>query len=131
MAYANNRQPSTGADVKRSGAKYSTIRKGKFQDATIVNAWNKSKGKGLLTATVAPYSKSKTYTAKKSGKRYQTMICKLHYHNSGHERIIPVSMNVDTGVIVIEEIGMVITKNGSGVTSGGKKVTGYFGTFSR
>lgn len=117
--------------VKRSGAKYSIIRKGDFEGGTIINAWNKSKGKGLITAKVAPYKDSKEYTAQSSGKTYITMIAEVFYHNSGQKMIIPCSMNKSTKAVVLQDIGMVITQNGSGITSGGKKVTGYFGKFTR
>ncbi len=116
---------------KRSGAKYSTIKTGKFKGATIVNAWNKSKGKGLITAKVAPYKDSKEYTAKSTGNVFITMIAEIFYHNSGQKMLIPCSMNKDTKVIVLSDIGMTITPNGHGVTSGGKRVTGYFGKFTR
>ena len=115
---------------KRSGATYTVIRNGNFKDDIIVNAWNKSKGKGLITATVAPYGKSKVYENKK-GQEKMTMIAIVDYKNSGVQKKIPCSMNLDTKVISLEEIGMCITPNGSGVTSGGKRVTGYFGTFKK
>lgn len=117
---------------KKSGAKYSNISKGKNAGGTIVNAWNKSKSKGLLTATVAPYDKSdEIVTAQTSGKEYIKMIAKVKYSNSGVEKIIPCLMNIKTKVIVLSEIGMVITPNGSGHTSSGKKATGYFGTMTK
>ena len=125
--YRNNNRPTS----KKSGAKYSIIRNGRFEGGTIVNAWNKSRGKGLITAKVAPYSDSKEYTAKSSGKTYITMIAEITYHNSGHTRIIPCSMNKNTKVIALSDIGMVISPNGAGMTSSGKKVTGYFGKFTR
>lgn len=117
--------------AKRSGAKYSIIRNGKFEGGTIVNAWNKSRGKGLITAKVAPYKDSKEYTAKSSGKTYITMIAEVFYHNTGQKMLIPCSMNKNTKVIVLSDLGMVISPNGNGITSSGKKVTGYFGKFSR
>nr|WP_116219463.1 hypothetical protein [Allomuricauda sp.] len=129
-AYGNRNSGNRQAP-KRSGAKYSIIRQGKFEGQTIINAWNKSRGKGLITAKVAPYGDSKEYTAPSSGKTYITMIAEITYHNSGHTRIIPCSMNKATKSVVLSDIGMVITQNGSGLTSSGKKVSGYFGKFSR
>lgn len=126
--YGNNRG---GQPPKRSGAKYSQIKTGKFKGGTIINAWNKSRGKGLITAKVAPYGNSKEYTAESSGNTYITMIAEVFYHNSGQKMLIPCSMNKDTRVIVLSDIGMVITPNGHGVTSSGKRVTGYFGKFTR
>jgi len=127
----NNGRNQNAPAPKRSGAKYSIIRKGDFEGQVIINAWNKSRGKGLITAKVAPYKDSKEYTAPSSGKTYITMIAEVHYHNSGITKLIPCSMNKATRAVVLSDIGMVITQNGSGVTSGGKKVTGYFGKFSR
>ncbi|TJY33383.1 hypothetical protein [Pontimicrobium aquaticum] len=122
--YNNNQQPA-----KRSGAKYSKIAKGKFKGGTIINAWNKSRSKGMLLAKVAPYKGTKQYKNAK-GEEKQTMMCELTYVNSGHTRLIPCSINLETQVVALPEIGMVITPNGRGVTSTGKKVTGYFGKFN-
>lgn len=124
--YGNGRPPS-----KKSGAKYSPIKQGKFKGGTIVNAWNASRNRGLVTAKVAPYKDSKEYTAESSGNTYVTMIAEVTYRNSGVTKIIPCSMNKDTRVIVLEEIGMVISPNGHGTTRSGKRVTGYFGKFTR
>lgn len=128
-SYGNNR--GGGQPPKRSGAKYSQIKTGKFKGGTIINAWNKSRGKGLITAKVAPYGNSKEYTAESSGNTFITMIAEVFYHNSGQKLLIPCSMNKDTRVVVLSDIGMVITPNGHGVTSSGKRVTGYFGKFTR
>mgnify|MGYP003144450066 CR=1 FL=1 len=124
--YQNN-QPAP----KRSGAKYSVISKGDFKGFLIVNAWNKSRSKGMITAKVAPYKDSQEYTAKTSGKTYITMIAEVFYRDTGQKMIVPCSMNKQTRVIVLSDLGMVITPNGSGQTSVGVKVTGYFGKFSR
>lgn len=113
---------------KRSGAIYTKIRKGKFEGLTIVNAWNKSKGKGLITAKVAPYHKSEEIVTSAKGHEYLKMIAEITYTKTGQTRLIPVLMNMKTEVIAIQELGMVITTNGSGTTSSGKRVSGYFGT---
>lgn len=117
--------------AKKSGATYSTIRNGNYKGEIIVNAWNKSRSKGLITAKVSPYKGSKKYTADSTGHEYVTMIAVVSYQNSGIERVIPCSMNVKTRVIALPEIGMVITPNGSGRTASGKNVRGYFGKFMR
>ncbi|MEQ8220324.1 MAG: hypothetical protein RH981_18965 [Arenibacter sp.] len=119
------------AQAKKSGAKYSLIKDGTYKGYTIINAWNKSRGKGLITAKVAPYKGSKEYTAETSGATYITLIAEVNYRNTGVTKLVPCSMNKATKVIVLSEIGMVISPNGSGITSGGHKVTGYFGKFSR
>lgn len=123
--FNNQNQPP----AKKSGATYSKIGKGKFQGGTIINAWNKSRSRGLITAKVAPYKGTKHYKNAK-GEKKQTMICEVRYHSSGHTQLIPCSMNLSTQVVALPELGMVISPNGRGVTSSGKKVTGYFGKFS-
>ena len=133
--YQNYQAPTYGPQMpappaKKSGAVFSIIKKGNFQGATIINAWNKSR-KGLITATVAPYKKSDEVVTSEKGNEYQKMMAKVFWHNTGNERLIPCLMNTRTKVVVLSEIGMVITQNGSGVTSGGKRVTGYFGTMKR
>ena len=95
---------------------------------TIVNAWNKSRSKGLITATVAPYNKSEELVESKTGNQYIKMIASVEFRKTGNKQLLPVLMNLKTKVIVIRELAMVITPNGSGHTSSGKKVTGYFGT---
>lgn len=129
-AYAPYQAQQAPAPPKKSGASYSNINKGQFEGGTIVNAWNKSR-KGLITATVAPYKKSAELVTSKKGHEYMKMMCKVTYHSTGNEKLLPVLMNTKTQVIVIEEMGMVITPNGSGHTSSGKKVTGYFGTMKK
>lgn len=126
MGYKKNNNRNDNAP-KTTGAKYSKISVGQFKGMTIVNAWNKSKNKGMLTVKVAPYKNSKVFQNGK-GESKQTMIAVVKYENSGVEKIIPCSMNQETQVIALSEIGMVITPNGEGYTSTGKKVTGYFGT---
>ncbi len=112
---------------KKSGATYTKISKGKFEGFTIVNAWNKSR-KGLVTATVAPYHASGDLVTSDKGNEYIKMIASLKYERTGNEKLMPCLMNLKTKVIVLKEISMVITPNGSGRTASGKKATGYFGT---
>lgn len=117
-------------EFKKSGAVYSKIKKGNFEGSTIINAWNVSKSKGLITCTVAPYHKTAVHTSEK-GHEFQTMIAVVKYERSGVEKRMPCTMNLDTKVISLSEIGMCITPNGKGYTKSGKRVTGYFGTFRK
>ena len=137
-SYGN--QQSTGL-VKKSGAVYSVIKNrnggnSKFEGNIIVNAWRITKF-GMMTATVAPYSgegKKGLEIVNSNGKNgstpkeYQKMICTIKNTAMGTHRIYPVLMNLQTKVIVIQELSLCITPNGSGTTKNGKKVTGYFGT---
>jgi hypothetical protein len=134
VASANN-TPQASPQYKRSGAVYSKIRKGNFEGDTIVNAWRVTK-MGLMQATVAPYLGSNgrgneiVNSNGKSGntpKEYQKMICTIKNTSIGTTQTYHVLMNVKTQVISIQELGLCITPNGSGVTKSGKRVTGYFG----
>lgn len=116
---------------KKSGATYTAIRKGNYVGATMVNAWNVSKSKGLITASVGPYNKSEELVTSEKGNEYVKMIANVQYRRTGMEKLIPCLMNLKTKVIVLRELGMVITPNGSGRTASGKKVTGYFGTMTK
>nr|WP_294931290.1 hypothetical protein [uncultured Flavobacterium sp.] len=137
-SFAPQRQQAPQAQqqqYKRSGATYSKIRKGAFEGDTIVNAWRATK-MGLMTATVAPYSGQGkkgleiVNSQGKSGnqeKEYQKMICTIKNTTLGTSQTYHVLMNLKSQVIVIQELSLCITPNGSGVTRKGKRVTGYFG----
>lgn len=113
---------------KKSGVVYSKIKQGQFEGATIVNAWNKSRSKGLITAKVAPYHASEVLVTSEKGHEYMKMMCALTYQKTGQTRLIPCLMNTKSQKIVLSDIGMMISPNGSGTTSSGKRVSGYFGT---
>ena len=135
--YQNNapQQQQQQQIFKKSGAVYSKIRNGNFEGNTIVNAWRATK-MGLMQATVTPYAGQGNKgleivnSAGKSGnqdKEYQKMICTIKNTTVGTNQTYHVLMNLKTQVIVIQELGLCITPNGSGVTRRGKRVTGYFG----
>ncbi|BFM44936.1 hypothetical protein CFS9_35770 [Flavobacterium sp. CFS9] len=131
----NSQSQQQQQTYKKSGAVYSRIRNGNFEGNTIVNAWRKTR-LGLMKATVAPYAGQGNKGLEivnsqgKSGnqeKEYQKMICTITNDTVGSNQTYHVLMNVKTQVIVIKELGLCITPNGSGVTKSGKRVTGYFG----
>jgi hypothetical protein len=135
QAYNQPQPQQQQQQFKRSGATYSKIRKGNFEGDIIVNAWRATK-MGLMTATVAPYSGQGkkgleiVNSEGKSGnqvKEYQKMICTIKNTTVGTSTTYHVLMNIKTQVIVIQELSLCITPNGSGVTRRGKRVTGYFG----
>ena len=96
-----------------------------------VNSLNNSKSMCLIVSTVAPYYSSGDKDWSKTGNSYIKMMCTVKYKSSAHQKLFPCLMNIATKVIVLKELGMVITPNGSGKTSSGKKVTGYFGTMTK
>lgn len=110
--------------VKKSGATYSKITKGNFEGYPIINAWRKTKN-GLMTVKVAPYhASSKTVESEKN--TFTKMIAEIRHPNAASE-IVPVLMNMTNKKIVIKKYNLVISPNGSGYTSSGKRVSGYFG----
>lgn len=113
---------------KKSGATYSKITKGNFVGLTCVNAW-KSSRQGLIKASVMPYHASNEIVESEKA-TYIKMIARISV-GIGAERVIPCLMNEKTKVIVLDEISMCITPNGSGVTRSGKHVKGYFGRFTK
>lgn len=113
--------------AKKSGATYTKIKQGQFEGLTIVNAWLKTKDL-LLTLKIAPYNKTvkgdkADLVKSQSGKEYLKYICEAVYSNGNH-RIIPVMYSMQTRKIAIPELNLLVTPNGNGVTSSGKKVSG-------
>lgn len=136
-SYTNNNAnySANKPQYKKSGATYSTIRKGSFEGSTIVNAWRSTK-MGLLTAKVTPYAGSNgkgmeivESVNEKTGlvKEYAKMLCTITNASLGTSQIYHVLMNTKTKVISIPELSLCITPNGRGTTKSGKNVTGYFG----
>jgi hypothetical protein len=131
--WQNKRSNRSNDQYKKSGATYSKIRQGKFEGMMIINAWNVSKQKGLITAKVAPYhasikGSSIDYIESESAK-YVKMLAFVEYKRTGARRVIPCLYNVSNKKIVLSDIGMIISPNGTGKTSSGKNVRGYFGKF--
>jgi hypothetical protein len=113
---------------KRSGAKYTMLKDGNWKGNYIVNAWNSSKSRGMITVKVSPYHATGKIVTSEKGNEYHKMIAHVFYKRTGNTVVIPCLMNIETQVIVLKEIGMVVTPNGNGRTRSGKAVTGYFGT---
>lgn len=107
--------------VKKSGAKYSIIKKGNFIDMPIINAWQKTR-QGILTITVKPYHASEKQV-KSARNTFTKMIAEVQYP-SGQHRLIPVLYNEVNKKVTISELNLLITPAGAGVTGTGKHVTG-------
>lgn len=103
---------------KRSGAKESTIGKGKSQGMIAVTAWNYSKKRGLITVKAFQNKKS-TKSKSDKGNRFVSLIFEVFYHRTGNTIICPAPYNVDSGKAYLDKLNMVIsTKARNG---------GYFG----
>lgn len=111
-------------EAKKSGAVYSRIKKGKNEGGTAVNAWRKTKN-GLVTASAYPVDGVEhTSQAGKVSLRY---VVEVVNRDMGTTQTYWCLMAKDSRKIFIQELGLVISPNGSGTTSSGKRVTGFFG----
>lgn len=118
---------------KRSGAKYTIISKGNKKGLEIVNAF-RFENNQLIKAVASPigeYNDKGEFmgcTIHKGAKmgnefmRYKVVVTQGMMTSTYY-----CLMRLDTKKIVIQELGMVISPKGSGMTRKGKVVTGYFG----
>lgn len=111
--------------VKKSGATYTKIREGKNEGLYAVNAWRKTK-MGLMTAKAFPANREVVHTSQE-GNEFITYAVEISNTTMGTSQTYWSLMNTKTRKLFIKELGLVISPNGSGVTSGGQRVTGYFG----
>ena len=123
-SYGGGGYQSNQQKVKKSGAIYSRIKKGKNEGAMCVNAWRKTKN-GLLTATAFPVDGVEhTSEAGNISLRY---VVEVVNRDMGTTQTYWCLMQKASKKIFISELGLVISPNGNGVTSSGKRVTGFFG----
>lgn len=125
--YRNNnyqQNSSSAPQFKKSGAKYSTITKGKNMGGTSISAWRKTKS-GLIIAKCFPVS-AEVYTSK-TGKEFLRYAVDVSNSSMGTSKTYWCLYCLQTKKLVIKELGLVISPNGSGRTASGKSVTGYFG----
>ena len=111
-------------EVKKSGTVYTKMKKGKNVGLFCVNAWRKTKV-GLITATAMPVD-GVIHTSDK-GNEAMRYVVNIIDQNSGTTQTYWCLMNVKTQMIFIKELGLMLSPNGSGFTSSGKRVSGYFG----
>lgn len=114
------------AQIKRSAATFTKISKGKMEGLWAVTAFRKTKS-GLVKASAMPIDNKSTESAK--GNQYIPYLVTCIHMGTLQKSVYNGIMNIQTRVLVISELGMCITPNGSGVTGTGTKVRGYFGTF--
>lgn len=119
----NNR--NSGQDTKKSGATYTKMRKGKFEGLTAVNAWRKTQH-GLMSASCFPVD-GVVHVGREKGNEFMRYVVDITNSSAGTKNTYWCLMRLDTKTIVIPELSLVISPNGSGVTASGKRVTGYFG----
>ncbi|MGA9213421.1 hypothetical protein [Kaistella sp.] len=112
-------------DVKKSGAVYTRMKKGKFEGQMCVNAWRKTKN-GLQTASAFPVD-GVEHIGAESKKTFVRMAVEVANKELGISQTYWCLMQKESQKIFIKELGLVISPNGNGVTSSGKRVKGFFG----
>lgn len=112
---------------KKSGAKYTIIKEGKAQGLNLpaIHAWRLTKF-GVQVAKAFPFNAGTTHVSD-TGRESVTYMVEISNEAMGTSQKYPCIMSLDTRKIFIEELGLVISPNGSGQTRTGKHVTGYFG----
>lgn len=128
---SQNRQPQQNfsqqkqLETKKSGATYTKMRKGKMEGLICVNAWRKTKN-GLMTASAFPVD-GHVHVGKDKGHEFMRYVVNIANSSLGTNETFWCLMRLDTKMIVIKELSLVISPNGNGVTSSGKRVSGFFG----
>lgn len=120
----NNRNQNQQNIVKKSGAVYSRIKKGKNEGGYSVNAWRRTKN-GLVTASAFPVDGLEHPS--QNGKTFLRYVVEVVNRDMGTTQTYWCLMDKTSRKIFIKELGLVISPNGSGVTAKGKRVSGYFG----
>lgn len=120
-----NRNNDNNQNVKKSGATYSKITKGKNEGYYAVNAWRKTRN-GLMIAKAFPVTSDEVIESKK-GNEFIKYAVEISVPNIGTSQTYWALMNTKTRLIPIKELGLIISPNGKGVTGSGVRVNGYFG----
>lgn len=104
-------------NFKKSGAKFSLINKGRWKGADIINAWKKTKY-GLMKLQATPYSDE--VVSSKNGRNYMKYIAVIT-HNYNQQKYTCL-YDIDRKRLVIKDLGLIVTNNGSGTTRDRKSV---------
>lgn len=112
-------------NVKKSGATYTKIKKGKNEGLYAVNAWRKTRN-GLMIAKAFPAGGDEVIESQR-GNEFVRYAVEISVPNVGTSQTYWALMNKKTRLIPIKELGLVISPNGNGITGSGVRVTGYFG----
>lgn len=123
-SYAQNNDYDFRNSVKKSGATYSRIKTGKHEGLMAVNAWRKTRN-GLVTASAFPVD-GVEHTSK-DGNISLRYVVEVVHRDMGTTQTYWCLMSKDSKKIFIKELGLVISPNGNGISSSGKRVTGFFG----
>ncbi|MEN2434962.1 hypothetical protein AAH994_06080 [Weeksellaceae bacterium A-14] len=122
------KQSNAGVQYKKSGASFSKITKGANEGLYFVSAWKKTRA-GMVKATATPLSNKSTESAR--GNQYIPYLVTCIHMGTLQATKYNGIMNIQTRVLVISDLGMCITPNGSGKTKSGTMAKGYFGKFTK
>lgn len=113
---------------KKSSATYTKITRGAMEGLYAINAYKKNRT-GIVRAVAMPISNKVAESEK--GKEYIPYLVTCIDMNTLQSSKYNALLNVDTKVLIIRDLGMCISPNGSGVTKSGARVKGYFGKISK
>lgn len=122
-----NNWGNQGSQYKKSGAKFTRYRDGRFAGTDLVHiaAWRKTKS-GLQTLSMNPLDGTE-HVGKEKGKTHIVYIGKLINKSAGTITTVLGSYQKESGKLVLNDLGLVVSPNGHGKTKSGKVVKGYFG----
>lgn len=123
--YQENNNYNAKESFKKSGTVYTRIKSGKMEGMMAVNAWRKTKN-GLMTASAFPVDQTE-HIGDKGKNTFIRMAVEVKNADLGTSQTYWCLMQKESQKITIKELGLVISPNGRGMTSSGKRVTGYFG----
>lgn len=128
-----NNNNNDGPHIKKSGATYTKIKDGNKSGYFHVSAWRIT-SEGLVKASAFPicdYDSSGNcqgvieHVGKENGKTH------VRYKVTLTQGItvtkVYTTMRLDTQKLVLRDLGLVISPNGTGTTKTGKRVKGFFG----
>ncbi|MDE5515144.1 hypothetical protein KRE49_05235 [Elizabethkingia meningoseptica] len=117
-----------GSGVKKSGANFKKMSKGKHVGLYAVSAWRKTKH-GLMTAKAFPVDG--VVHDKNGNDPCMRYVVTVVHQGFGTVQTYWCVMNLTKRVIHINELGLFISEKGSGRTGKGTNVRGTFARLSR
>jgi len=124
MATKNNYNKNNNQMVKRSGFGVKTVSDG----VKVCYGW-KSSPIGVISIYAKPYGKTSLHKGQKGD--FLNYMVVITNKTTGTRQISSGLFYFNENRLIIPAFSWIGTTNGSGMTSNGKKVTGYFGKLTR
>ena len=117
-------------EPKRSGAKFTTYKNGRFANTDLVHihAWRKTKG-GIEVLSMNPLDGTE-HIGRVKGKTHIVYIGELINQQTKVKQTVLGMYCKETRKLTLNDYPLVVSENGSGLTSSGKVAKGYFGGYT-